>query len=151
MVPLREQCVILELEAKNKEGVLLELASVVHEKCPKISLDIINRVLSEREQLGSTGVGNGVAIPHGKIPGLDKLLLCFGRSSAGVGFDAVDNRPVNLFVMILSPVDLAADYLQTLARVSRLLKDSTIRNRLVQEKEAKGIVELFNQKTQQER
>ena len=145
MLRLKEQCVILELKAISKEGILLELASAVHEKYPHVSVKTMTTILNEREQIGSTGVGNGVAIPHGKIPGLDRLLLCFGRSRTGVGFDAVDTRPVHLLVMILSPVHLASDYLQTLAKVSRLLKNRDIRNKLLQADKAQAVVEIFNQ------
>ncbi len=144
MVQLEEQCIILELESTGKEAVLHELAGAVHEKCTLIDLDTLCQVLTEREQLGSTGVGNGVAIPHGKVPGLKKLLLCFGRSSSGISFDAVDNQPVHLFVMILSPLGMAKEYLQTLARVSKLLKDATTRNRFLQAADTETILELFN-------
>ncbi|RUM36531.1 MAG: PTS sugar transporter subunit IIA [Desulfobulbus sp.] len=146
MLQLKKQCVLLELEASDKESVLQEMAIAVHQCCSAINLETLKTILSEREQIGSTGVGNGVAIPHGKIPGLDKLLLCFARSSAGISFDAIDNRPVHLFVMILSPVNLATDYLQTLARVSRLLKDNTTRHKLLQATDAETIKELFNRK-----
>ena len=144
MLQLEKQCIILELESTGKEAVLRELAGAVHDKCPSIDLDTMTQILAEREQLGSTGVGNGVAIPHGKVPGLEKLLLCFGRSSRGINFDAVDNRPVQLLVMILAPPDMAGEYLQTLARVSRLLKDSTTRNKLLQAPDTESILELFN-------
>ena len=144
MLQLEEQCIIFELESTGKEAVLRELAGTVHDKCPSIDLDTMTQILAEREQLGSTGVGNGVAIPHGKVPGLKKLLLCFGRSSRGINFDAVDNRPVQLFVMILAPPDMAEEYLQTLAWVSRLLKDTTVGNRLLQATDAETILELFN-------
>ena len=143
MIQLQEQCIILELEATNKEAVLLELAASVHCSCPSISIDTINAILTEREQLGSTGVGNGVAIPHGKIPGLEQSLLCFGRSRVGIGFESMDRRPVHLFVLILSPVDLAEDYLKTLARVSRLLKKEKTRNKLMQADSPQTIVKLF--------
>ena len=145
MVPLEEQCIILELESTDKDGVLRELAGAVQDKCPSIDMDTMTQILAEREQIGSTGVGNGVAIPHGKVPGLEKLLLCFGRSSRGINFDAVDNRPVQLLVMILAPPDMAGEYLQTLARVSRLLKDTTTRNKLLQTTDTEIILELFNQ------
>ena len=144
MVQLEEQCIIFELESNGKEAVLRELAGSVHDKCPSIDLDTMTRVLAEREQLGSTGVGNGVAIPHGKVPDLEELLLCFARSSHGISFDAVDNRPVQLFVMILAPPDTAEDYLQTLARVSRLLRDTTTRNKLLLATDTEIILELFN-------
>jgi PTS system nitrogen regulatory IIA component len=144
MVQLEEQCIIFELESTGKETVLRELAGAVHDKCPSIDPDTMTQVLAEREQLGSTGVGDGVAIPHGKVLGLEKLLLCFGRSSRGISFDAVDHRPVHLLVMILAPPDMAEEYLQTLARISRLLKDTTTRNQLLQTTDTEIILELFN-------
>ncbi len=144
MVQLEEQCIIFELESTGKETVLRELAGAVHDKCPSIDLDIMTKVLADREQLGSTGVGNGVAIPHGKVPGLEELLLCFARSSHGISFDAMDHRPVHLLVMILAPPDMAEEYLQTLARVSRLLRDTTVRNKLLQTTDREIILELFN-------
>jgi nitrogen PTS system EIIA component len=100
--------------------------------------------LLEREQIGSTGVGNGIAIPHGKMPDLQKLLLCFGRSGRGIAFEARDKMPVHLFVMILSPLDMAAEYLQTLGRISRLLKDESIRGKLLQASNAKTVQQLFS-------
>ncbi len=144
MVLLEKKCIIPELESTDKEEVLRELATAAHGKYTLIDQDTMYRVLTDREQLGSTGVGSGVAIPHGKVPGLQQLLLCFGRSSAGVSFDAVDNQPVHLFVMILSPLDQAGEYLQTLARVSRLLKNSALRNDLLQAAGPDAILELFN-------
>ncbi len=147
MIQLERQCIILDLQAANKEEVLLELASSVHNCCPEIDLQAINTVLHEREQLGSTGVGNGVAIPHGKILGLAKSLLCFGRSRQGIGFEAMDKRPVHLFVLILSPVNFAEDYLKTLASVSRLLKDDTSRTQLMQAQNQQTIIDLFTSHT----
>ena len=144
MVQLEEQCIILELESTGKEAVLRELAGAVHDKCPSIDPDTMTQVLAEREQLGSTGVGNGVALPHGKVPGLEILLLCFGRSSRGISFDAVDNRPVHLFVMILAPPDMAEEYLQTLARMRRLLKDDATKNKLLLTTDTETILGLFN-------
>ncbi|NOQ45368.1 MAG: PTS sugar transporter subunit IIA, partial [Desulfobulbaceae bacterium] len=103
MLQLDEQCIILEMEADSKEEALQELAEAIHHRCDAIDIQTLVNVLKDREQVGSTGVGNGVAIPHGKIQGLEKLLLCFGRSRNGVSFDAIDNRPVYLFILILSP------------------------------------------------
>ena len=144
MIQLEEQNILLELESTGKEGILRELAANAHEQFPAITAETIYQVLKERERLGSTGVGNGVAIPHGKLPGLDKILLCFARSQAGIGFEAKDNRPVHLLVMILSPVDDAEQYLQTLARVSKLLKDERIKNKLFQATSSRTIFQLFN-------
>lgn len=144
MVQLKEQCIILELEAADKEGVLREMAGVVHAHHPLIDEETMIRILKERELLGSTGVGNGIAIPHGKVPKLDKLLLCLGRSTAGISFDAVDNRPVHLFMMILSPPAMAGTYLQSLARTSKILKNPDLRNQILTAVDAKTIAQIFN-------
>jgi len=144
MIHLERKCIIPELESNGKEAVLRELAAAVHHKCTLIDIDTLYKVLTEREQLGSTGVGNGVAIPHGKVIGLEKLLLCLGRSKAGISFDAVDNRPVHIFVMILSPPGMAGEYLQTLARVSKLLKHADTRDKLLLAPDTETMQELFN-------
>ncbi|MCI5221530.1 MAG: PTS sugar transporter subunit IIA [Candidatus Electrothrix sp. AR4] len=144
MIQLKEQCILLELESTNKESLLVELAEAIQKKYPSINTEHVKQVLMEREQLGSTGVGNGVAIPHGKLHGLEQCLLCFGRSIQGIGFDAKDNRPVHLFIMILSPMDMAEEYLQTLARVSKLLNDETNRSKFLQATSKRTVQQLFN-------
>ena len=144
MVQLEEQYIILELASTDKDAVLHEFAETIHDKCPFIPSLVIQKILTEREQLGSTGVGNGIAIPHGKVPGLEKLQLCFGRSTPGIAFDAADNQPVHIFVMILSPRGMAEGYLQILAQVSRLLKDKVTRNNLLQATDNKNISDIFN-------
>ncbi len=138
-----EQCVIANLKSSDKEGVLRELAEAVHHRCPQVDIEKMVDVLLEREQVGSTGVGNEVAIPHAKLANLEQLLLCLGRSQKGIPFDAVDKRPVHIFIMILSPKEMAAEYLQTLARVSRLLKNREWRNRLRHAGSAAEMVSLF--------
>ncbi len=143
MLNLSKECVILDLAATTKEAVLRELAEAMRHQCPGIGIDEICRVLTEREQVGSTGVGNGVAIPHGKVEGLDRIMLCFGRSRQGIAFDVFDNQPVHLFVVILSSVGLADEYLKTLARVSRLLKQAEKRQLLRQAEDRQAIVDVF--------
>ncbi|MCI5143314.1 MAG: PTS sugar transporter subunit IIA, partial [Candidatus Electrothrix sp. ATG1] len=113
-------------------------------KIPELNAEVIQQVLMEREQLGSTGVGNGVAIPHGKLQGLEQCLVCFGRSTKGIGFEAKDNKPVHLVVMILSPIGMAEEYLQTLARVSKLMNNESNRNKFIQAGSKKTIQQLFN-------
>jgi len=144
MIELSEGCIVLELESTNKEGLLEEMAGAVQKKYPQLNAEVIQQVLLEREQLGSTGVGNGVAIPHGKLQELDQCLVCFGRSSKGVGFEAKDNKPVHLVVMILSPINMAQEYLQTLARVSKLMNSESNRNKFLQAGSKKTIRQLFN-------
>jgi PTS system nitrogen regulatory IIA component len=149
MIELTEQCIVLELESIDKEGLLLEMAGAAQKKNPELNSETIQQVLLEREQLGSTGVGNGVAIPHGKLNGLEQCMLCFGRSTKGIGFEAKDNKPVHLVVMILSPINMAEEYLQTLARVSKLMNSESKRNKFLQAGSKKTIQQLFNPPTDQ--
>ncbi len=131
MPQLKKDAIILEMKAATKEGALRELAGLAATQCGRFTEETLYKVLLEREAVGSTGVGNGVAIPHGKIEGLDDILLCFGRSRIGINFDAIDKREVYLFVLLISPAGKGGEYLQTLARVSKILKKSTNRNRLL--------------------
>ena len=111
----------------------------------QVSLEAICDVLRERELIGSTGVGNGVAIPHGRVAGLSRILVCFGRSQDGISFDAIDNQPVHFFLLILSPLNVAEEYLQTLARASRLLKQPEKRRLLRLATSAQEIIDIFGQ------
>jgi PTS system nitrogen regulatory IIA component len=131
MPQLKKDAIILEMKAATKEGALRELAGLAATQCGRFTEETLYKVLLEREAVGSTGVGNGVAIPHGKIEGLEDILLCFGRSRIGINFDAIDKREVYLFVLLISPAGKGGEYLQTLARVSKILKKSTNRNRLL--------------------
>jgi PTS system nitrogen regulatory IIA component len=143
MPQLKNNAIILEMKAATKEGALRELAALAATLCGRFTEETLYNVLLEREAVGSTGVGNGVAIPHGKIEGLDEILLCFGRSKAGINFDAIDKRPAHLFVLLLSPAGKAGEYLRTLARVSHILKKSTNRQRLLDSSSRDEIATLF--------
>ena len=138
MPPLDSRAIILDLKAATKEGALRELAALAATRCGRCTEETLYAVLVEREAIGSTGVGNGVAIPHGKVTGLDDILLCFGRSREGI-----DNQPVHLFVLLLSPATKAAEYLKALARVSRILKNETTRQELLASSSPEAIVSLF--------
>jgi PTS system nitrogen regulatory IIA component len=94
--------------------------------------DRVVEVLLEREKLGSTGIGDGIAIPHGKMGGIKELVASFGRSITGVNFESVDNKPTHLFFLLVAPENSAGVHLKALARISRLLKDPSFRNRLME-------------------
>src|SRR5687768_16337958 len=98
-------------------------------------------VLRERERISTTAIGEGVAIPHGKLPGVDRVLAVFARSPEGVDFASLDGAPTHLFFSLIAPENAAADHLKALARFSRLLKDEVFRKRLMQ---AKNEQELYN-------
>lgn len=133
-------CIIADLKGRTKEEVLRELAdSAAHAHVDK---DAAYAALLERERLGTTAVGNGYAIPHGKMAGLDTMVLVFARSVPGVAFDAPDGRPCHLFFMVLAPEGAAGQHLGLLGSIARLGKDAVFTGRLMQAKTAEEL-ELF--------
>ncbi len=130
---LRESCVIADLKGGTKEGVLTELVSALKNAGLVQDVGQAVGVILEREKLGSTGIGDGVAIPHGKMKGLNRILCVFGRSKEGIDFDAVDGKPVHIFFLLLAPEDSAGLHIQMLSRISRILRDPSFRKRLIEE------------------
>lgn len=122
---LTPQDIFPDLKATGKKQVLQELASFASERLG-IEDRAIFDVLVERERLGTTGFGNGVAIPHGRMRQLDKLNMMFARLSTPVAFDAVDGRPVDLLFLLLTPENAGADHLTALAKASRILRDESL-------------------------
>ena len=114
--------VISNLRATSKRQALQELARRAAALAGEDEHKIFES-LWEREQLGSTGIGNGTAVPHGRIPGFKRALTMFARLDKPVDFDAIDNQPVDLIFLLLTPVDAGADHLKALARISRLLRN----------------------------
>jgi len=127
---LKEEVIIAELNASDKKGVVEEIAAPMA-KASGVDQQEMVRVLLERERLGSTGIGGGIAIPHGKLKSLDSLLVGFGRSLKGVDFEAIDGKPAHLFFLLIAPEDSTGTHLRMLARISRLLKDSTFKQQLM--------------------
>ncbi len=119
---LTVDCVDADMAASNKKGLFHHLASAAGRRTG-LPAKTIAAALLEREKLGSTGFGNGIAIPHGKLQGLERVFGYFARLTAPIDFQAVDDLPVDLVFMILSPPDAGADHLKALARVSRALRD----------------------------
>jgi len=120
---LNPQSVDVQLRSKTKREAIAELVALL-EKSHGLSSggEILDRVL-KREAMMSTGIGNGIAIPHGKLPELTRLYGMFARLERPVAFDAIDDQPVDLVFLLLAPADAGADHLKALARVSRLLRD----------------------------
>lgn len=128
---LPEALVIPALKGKNKEEVLRELATSMASQHSDIDANRLVEVLWERERLGSTAIGDGIAIPHGKLPGLKTVLGAFGRHPQGVDFQSLDGKPTKLLFLLVAPEDSVGQHLKALARVSRLLKDPTFRAQLM--------------------
>jgi PTS system nitrogen regulatory IIA component len=128
---LKREFVIEELKSKNKQDVLAELSGVLLASGHELDTNLLVKILLEREKLGSTGIGDGIAIPHGKLDGLTDLIVSFGRSREGIAFDAMDDRPVHIFFLLMAPENSAGPYLKTLAKLSRMLKDAPFRKTLM--------------------
>lgn len=136
---LQAEDIIPCLAAETKDQVLTELAARVAERHPSLDRAEIIRVLLERERLGSTGIGDGIAIPHGKLKRADGLILAFGRSISGVDFNAIDGRKVHLFFLLLAPEEAAGTHLKMLARISRIMKDPSVRKSLLEAHDAAAV------------
>jgi PTS system nitrogen regulatory IIA component len=137
---LRREFVLEQLKAANKRDALAELAEVFVQGRINVDSGEMLHVLLERERLGSTGIGDGIAIPHGKLPGLEEMVVSFGRSREGIAFEAMDGKPVHLFFLLMAPENSAGQHLKSLAKISRMLKDANFRKNLL---EAKMHEDLF--------
>ena len=130
--------VVPALKVNNKKQAIAELAAKAAVLTGQSERDILE-ILLQREKLGSTGVGNGVAIPHGKLPKLGKLFGLFAHLDRAIDFEALDNQPVDLVFLLLAPESAGADHLKALARVARLLRDPEIVNKLRESRDAEAI------------
>ena len=129
---IEEEDIISDLKASDKKSVLEELAEVISNHEPSINKKDIVKVLVERERLGTTGIGDGVAIPHGKLNGVRQPLISFGRSKKGMDFDAMDGQPVYLFFLLIAPENSSGIHLEILARIAKILKNSAFRKKLME-------------------
>lgn len=142
---LSAKMILPDLAATNKKEALMELAKAVQNEHPDLKTEALYTILRERESLGSTGIGEGIAIPHGKIKDLPKITICFGRSIKGVPFDSMDGKPAHLFFLLLAPESAASHYLSSLAELSRFLKNPHTREQLMQAKDKQELSELFTE------
>jgi PTS system nitrogen regulatory IIA component len=142
---LREDLVFPDLEASDKEGVLRELCAGLARSYPALPAEKLSETLLEREKLGSTGIGEGVAIPHGKLAGIPGLLAAFARKRGGVDFAAIDGKPTFLFFVLFAPDNSAGLHLKALARISRLFKQPQFRQSILNAEGAPAIFRLISE------
>ena len=142
---LSEDVVLPALAGRNKEDVIQELAGIVARSHPDIDRTRLVHALEERERLNSTALGEGVAIPHGKLGGVSQVLAAFGRSPSGVDFSSLDGKPTHLFFLLVAPEDSAGAHLKALARISRLLKSPDFRSRLMRAADAHELFEIIRE------
>ncbi|MDG2053772.1 MAG: PTS sugar transporter subunit IIA [Phycisphaerales bacterium] len=133
------------LEAEDRQGVINELVDLVTSVHVSLDGEAIKAAVWEREQQRSTGIGEGLAIPHGRIAGIDRLFMAIGRPIKPVDFEAPDQHPVELVILLLSPPDNTHDHIQALGKISRKMSDSVFRNRAYTAQDSDELHALFSE------
>ena len=142
---LSVDCVKLSMESKNKKDAIKELVDVLFKSGKVKDKKKMIQTLMEREELGSTGIGQGIAIPHGKSDTVSDLAAAFGVSADGVTFDSLDGEPVNIFFLLVAPEGAAGAHLKALARISSLLKDKYFRKSLLGAQSAEEVIKIIQE------
>jgi len=142
---LEKDSIELNLKAKNKKEAIEEIVEILKKKNAIIYKDITIESLLEREELGSTGVGQGIAIPHSKTKGVKELIGAFAISKNGVEFDALDGEPVNIFFLLLAPEGAAGVMLKALARVSNFLKNKYYRKKILEASDREAVIQIIEE------
>ena len=147
---LNKKAVVADLKSKEKKDIIEELVNALIEggSLKKAQKQAAIKALINREELGSTGIGQGIGVPHAKLPDLKELVGAFGLAREGVDFQALDGESVYIFFLILAPEESAGPHLKALARLSRLLKDKFFRDMLKNSKDAKEIVKIISDEDQ---
>ncbi len=140
---LTEDMVIPELKARTKEAVLEEFSAMLQDRGKIPDSRALSDILAAREALGSTGIGGGIAIPHGKLKGIPRMIIAFGRSGQGIDFDSLDGQPARLFFLLVAPEDAPGEHLKARAMVSRLMKNGKLKDALSRARDAKEINALI--------
>mgnify|MGYP006087009463 FL=1 len=140
---LKKEHIIENLVSTDKESTLDELSSFLKDKGMVSNKETLQSALMEREALGSTGIGENVAIPHAKISAIDQIITVFGRSIKGIEFDSLDKKPVHFIYLVLAPMNSSGQHLKVLARISRLLKNKSLRESIIRATEANQIYAII--------
>jgi len=140
---LVKEAVILDLKSETKNEVLMEMIRALAEAERSLDAERLLKVLTAREAMQSTGIGQGVAIPHGKLPFLNHIVASFARSVKGVNFDSIDGQPTNLFFLLVIPEGSAGYQLKLLARVARFFRDAKFRENISTAKNLKDVFQAF--------
>ncbi len=141
---LAPDSIVSSLSATDKPAVVAELCCLLEKRVPSVRGKDLPSILLERENLSSTGIGEGVAIPHGKVTGLKGLVAAFGVSRQGIDFNAIDGKPTHLFFALLAPENSAGIHLKALARISRIFKNPAFRRSILDAPDAQAIYEIIS-------
>lgn len=139
-------CVKAPLDGKDKETAITELVDLLAESECLVDRDVVLEAVLVREETRSTGIGSGIAIPHGKCSGVKELVMAIGISNEGLDFDSIDQKPVKIIVLLASPNDRTGPHIQALARVSRLMLDEKFRQQLENSTSAEEVYEMISSK-----
>ena len=145
---LDRKSILPDLKALNKKGILEELVVPVAE-IAGVSRQDLSKVLMERERLGSTGIGGGIGIPHGKMKNLESLVLGFGLSRKGVDFESLDGLPTHIFFLLVTPENSTGLHLKLLARISRILKNDPFKSRLLEAVDSDEILDIIKEEDEE--
>jgi PTS system nitrogen regulatory IIA component len=142
---LNKKAVTANLKSSDKEGVIRELVDILAKAEDMKNKEELVKALMTRESLGSTGIGQGIGIPHAKFQNAKSLVAAFGLSHKGVNFDSLDGEPVYIFFLLVAPMESAGPHLKALARISRMLKDKYFRELLKKSKDEKEILRVIQE------
>lgn len=145
---MSKEAILDDLKSQNKKGILEELV-VPLASSTGLNSEALVRVLMERERLGSTGIGGGIGIPHGKIKDLESLVLGFGLSRNGINFESIDGEPTHIFFVLITPEDSTGLHLKLLARISRILKNDHFKERLLNAADRDELFEIIKQEDEE--
>ena len=145
---LQREAILSDLKAQNKKGILEELVTPVA-RIAGVNQDDLVKVLLERERLGSTGIGGGIGIPHGKMKALEALILGFGLSRKGVDFESLDGHPTHIFFLLVTPENSTGLHLKLLARISRILKNDPFKARLLNAADGAEIFDIIKEEDEE--
>jgi nitrogen PTS system EIIA component len=140
---LRPELVIAQLSGTAKGEVLGEMSGHLAKQQAGVDPEALRKVLEERELLASTAIGDGIAIPHGKLDTVEQLVGTLGRSQAGLEFDSIDGKPTHLVFMLVAPSSSTGIHLKALARLSRLFRDADFRRRLIEAPDAPAMYKVI--------
>ena len=141
---LEKEAILVDIKSTDKKGVLDELVSPIAHSAGLNHEELV-RILMERERLGSTGIGGGIGIPHGKIKALESLVLGFGLSRNGVDFESMDGRPTHIFFLLITPENSTGLHLKLLARISRILKNDPFKEKLLNAKDCDDVIRIIQE------
>ncbi len=140
---LNQKAISIDLKSKTKKDVIKELVGLLAEGGEFKNKEELVRILLARETLGSTGIGQGIGIPHGKSASVKKLTAAFGLSREGIDFESLDGEPTYIFFLLVAPEESAGPHLKALARISRLLKDKYLRDTLLKSQDKKELIQII--------